>query len=58
MDYTSELPSLLTTAEVAARLRLHKRTVRRLADAGLLPGVKVGHAYRFNEKRIAELLKA
>jgi excisionase family DNA binding protein len=47
---------LLTVKEVAARLRLHPMTVRRLIRAGVLPAVQLGgkgHAVRVPEAELA-----
>lgn len=38
---------VLTTAEAAALLRVSTKTVLSLANAGSLPGEKVGRAWRF-----------
>jgi excisionase family DNA binding protein len=47
---------LLTTAELAARLKLAAETVRAWAAAGKVPAVKVGRkAWRL---RLSEVLKA
>ena len=37
---------LLTVAEVADRLGLHHKTVRRLIHAGELPGIKLGRGIK------------
>jgi excisionase family DNA binding protein len=43
----------LITAEGAARLlRLHPKTVKRLAQAGQLPGMKIGRVWRFRESSL------
>lgn len=39
--------ALLTATEVGQRLRLHPKTVVRLARDGRLPAVKIGAAWRF-----------
>lgn len=40
----------VTPAEAAARLRLHKRTVYRLLEQGVIPGVKIGKLWRIAEQ--------
>ena len=50
-------PSLLMTLEEVARyLRLHNSTIYRLARAGVIPGVKIGGQWRFNQERVDEWL--
>lgn len=44
---------LLTAAEAAKRLRLHPKTVVRMARDGRLPAVKVGTGWRFEPDRLA-----
>jgi len=44
----SELPSLLTTAEVAEFLAVSERTVRRLVARGRLPCIRVGGQVRYS----------
>jgi excisionase family DNA binding protein len=41
--------SLLTTRQVAARLQISMRTVRRLAAQGALPPVRIGRLVRFHQ---------
>ncbi|MFL5910438.1 MAG: helix-turn-helix domain-containing protein [Gaiellaceae bacterium] len=43
---------LLTPAQAAERLRLHPKTVVRMARDGRLPGVKVGTGWRFHSDRL------
>jgi excisionase family DNA binding protein len=43
---------LLTPAEAAERLRLHPKTVVRMAREGRLPAVKVGTGWRFHPDRL------
>ena len=38
---------VLTTAELAERIGLASQTIRRMANAGQLPGLKSGRDYRF-----------
>jgi nitrogen PTS system EIIA component len=47
MSTTTARP-LWSAAEVAARLSVSRATVYRLAEAGLLPGVRVGNQWRFD----------
>ena len=43
---------LMTLEEVAGYLRLHTSTIYRLARAGIIPGVKIGGQWRFNQERV------
>ena len=46
-------PSVMMTLEEVARcLRLHTSTIYRLARAGVIPGVKIGGQWRFNQERV------
>ncbi len=44
---------LLNPAQVADRLRLHPKTVVRMARDGRLPAVKIGTGWRFHPDRLA-----
>jgi excisionase family DNA binding protein len=43
---------LLTPAEAAERLRLHPKTVVRMARDGRLPAIKIGTGWRFHPDRL------
>ena len=43
---------LLTPAEVAERLRLHPKTVVRMARDGRLPAIKIGTGWRFDADQL------
>lgn len=43
---------LLTAVEVAARLKLHSKTVARMAREGRIAAVKVGMGWRFHPDRL------
>ena len=47
---------LITLEEVARYLRLHNSTIYRLARAGIIPGVKIGGQWRFNQERVDKWL--
>ncbi len=38
----------MTAGEIAFRLRLHRKTILRLARAGVVPCLRAGHAIRFD----------
>jgi excisionase family DNA binding protein len=47
---------VLTSAEVAELLRIDEETVEQMADAGELPGRRLGDAWRFNRAAILRWL--
>ncbi len=51
------MANLLTTAEVAARLRVHPRTVAAYARKGDLRGIPVGNALRFDADEVEAFLR-
>jgi excisionase family DNA binding protein len=50
------MPSFMTLGEVAATLRCHPRTVRRLIRRGKLPYTRVGLRYLFDREALARVL--
>ena len=48
---------ILETEEVAKLLKIHPRTVIRLASQGKLPGFKVGDQWRFRRAAIDDYIK-
>jgi len=51
------LEEILDADEVAKLLRVHPRTVKRLASEGVLPGFRVGSQWRFRRESINEYIK-
>lgn len=51
------LDNILDADEVAQLLRLHKRTVLRLANRGELPGFKIGDQWRFKRDDLEEYIE-
>ena len=47
---------MMTLEEVAGYLRLHTSTIYRLVRAGVIPGVKIGGQWRFNQERVDKWL--
>jgi excisionase family DNA binding protein len=43
---------ILTITELSAHLRVHPTTIYRLLREGLIPGFRVGSAWRFNRASI------
>ena len=48
VDTTTDARPLLTATDVAARLNVSRASVYRLAEDGVLPGVRVGAQWRFD----------
>ena len=51
----NEKPDIMTAKEVAEYLRLGLMTVYNLANAGVIPGIKLGRRWRFKRKDIEKL---
>jgi excisionase family DNA binding protein len=52
----SSMPDVLTAAEAASFLRTRPETLKRLAREGKVPGVKLGHEWRFLREDLVDLL--
>lgn len=50
------MDEIITPAMVAELLKIHVKTVYRLAEQGVIPGSRVGRSWRFNRKSILELV--
>lgn len=58
MRRKNNINHLLTTEEVAEKLRLGPRTVYRLIEAGKLKAIKISRkAYRISEKDLIQFIK-
>lgn len=55
-DLTSELPRLLSAADLAAKLNLPLWRVYELAREGALPTIRLGRAVRFSASSVAAWL--
>lgn len=49
--------TLLTTQEIAELLKCSKANVLKLTRAGKIPGIRVGHLWRFDLERVMEALQ-
>ena len=52
----TNMDEILTANEAAALLKVHKRTIYRLAEQGIIPGNRIGHRWRFNRTNILALV--
>lgn len=50
------MDEVITPSQVAALLKIHVKTVYRLAEAGVIPGNKIGRNWRFSKKSILRLV--
>lgn len=50
------MEEIITPAQVAELLKIHIKTVYRLAEQGVIPGNRVGRSWRFNKQSIMELI--
>ena len=51
-----EVDEIITPSQVAALLKIHVRTVYRLAEAGVIPGNRIGRNWRFSKNNVLELV--
>jgi len=52
----NEIPAVLTVRDVADYLKLSEMTILRLANQGILPGVKLGRQWRFSGQAVKDLI--
>ena len=52
---SDDKPDIMTAREVAEYLRLGLMTVYNLANAGVIPGTKLGRCWRFKREDIEKL---
>lgn len=57
MKQTQSLPPLLTTKQMAKKLKVCEATIKVYRDSGELPFIKIGRRVLFNEQDIQEALK-
>jgi excisionase family DNA binding protein len=46
----------MTPSEVAALLKIHLKTVYKLAERGVIPGNRIGRSWRFSRSDVLELV--
>ncbi len=47
---------IITASQVSAILKIHVKTVYRLAEEGVIPGNRIGGAWRFRKSNILDLV--
>jgi excisionase family DNA binding protein len=47
---------IMTPSEVAALLKIHLKTVYKLAERGVIPGNRIGRSWRFSRSDVLELV--
>jgi excisionase family DNA binding protein len=47
---------IITSSEAAVLLKVHLRTIYRLAEKGAIPGNKIGRSWRFIKKDVLDLV--
>ncbi len=50
------MEEIITSSEAAVLLKVHLRTIYRLAKKGAIPGNKIGRSWRFIKKDILNLV--
>ena len=48
----------MTPSEVAALLKIHLKTVYKLAEKGVIPGNRIGRSWRFSRNDVLELVSS
>lgn len=48
----------MTPSEVAAMLKIHLKTVYKLAEKGVIPGNRIGRSWRFSRSDVLELVSS
>jgi len=55
-EHTTNEKNWVSCQEMARRLGCHEQTVRRMAHAGIIPGLKVGSYFRFDPEAVEAAL--
>ncbi len=50
------MEEIITPCEVASLLKIHLRTVYKLAERGVIPGSRIGRSWRFSGNNVLELV--
>jgi excisionase family DNA binding protein len=52
------MEEIMTPSEVAALLKIHLKTVYKLAEKGVIPGNRIGRSWRFSRGDVLELVSS
>jgi excisionase family DNA binding protein len=52
------MEEIMTPSEVAAMLKIHLKTVYKLAEKGVIPGNRIGRSWRFSRSDVLELVSS
>ena len=52
------MEEIMTPSEVAALLKIHLKTVYKLAEKGVIPGIRIGRSWRFSKGDVLELVSS
>jgi len=52
------MQEIMTPSEVAAMLKIHLKTVYKLAEKGVIPGNRIGRSWRFSRNDVLELVSS
>ncbi|MDP2604363.1 MAG: helix-turn-helix domain-containing protein [Deltaproteobacteria bacterium] len=52
------MEEIMTPSEVAALLKIHLKTVYKLAERGAIPGNRIGRSWRFSRHDVLELVSS
>ncbi|HET8564005.1 MAG TPA: helix-turn-helix domain-containing protein [Candidatus Binatia bacterium] len=52
------MEEIMTPSEVAALLKIHLKTVYKLAEKGAIPGNRIGRSWRFSRSDVLELVSS
>jgi excisionase family DNA binding protein len=55
---TKRMEEIMTPSEVAALLKIHLKTVYKLAERGVIPGNRIGRSWRFSRSDVLELVSS
>ena len=50
------MEEIMTPSEVASLLKIHLKTVYKLAEKGVIPGNRIGRSWRFSRSDVLELV--
>lgn len=50
------MEEMMTPSEVAALLKIHVKTVYKLAEKGIIPGNRIGRSWRFGKGAVLNLV--